>query len=69
MLAGGDDYELLFTAPEAATGAILEAGRAAEVPVTRFGRVDAIDGLRLVDAAGRAVTDRFGSFDHFRSEA
>lgn len=63
-LAGGDDYELVFTAPPGA--AVPEAARRAGVAVTRIGRIEAEPGLRLVDAQGGEVPNRFGSFDHFR---
>lgn len=66
VLAGGDDYELLFTAPAAARDAVQAAARQAEVAVTRIGRIDAAPGLRLHDAQGRAVGGRYASFDHFR---
>ena len=64
-LAGGDDYELCFTAPAAAREAVLQAGAASATPVTRIGRIEAALGLRLVDGAGEAVDARFASFDHF----
>ena len=64
-LAGGDDYELCFTAPAAAREAVLQAGTASATPVTRIGRIEAAPGLRLVDGAGEAVDARFASFDHF----
>ena len=65
-LAGGDDYELLFTAPAAAAAAVRAAGERCGVAVTRIGTVEAEGGLRLADAAGRAVErQRFGAFDHF----
>ncbi|MFT3664016.1 thiamine-phosphate kinase [Piscinibacter sp.] len=66
-LAGGDDYELLFTTPAARAEQVRAAGRAAQTAVTRIGRIEAGPGLRLVDRDGRAVADSFGSFDHFRS--
>lgn len=66
-LAGGDDYELVFSAPQRAARAVTSAAAAAGVGVTRIGRVDADPGLRLVDTAGRPVTNTFGSFDHFRT--
>ena len=65
LLAGGDDYELLFTAPAAAEGAVRAAGRAAGVNVTRCGRIEAAAGLRVVDGAGRAVATPWRGFDHF----
>lgn len=64
-LAGGDDYELAFTAPASAREAIEQASRATATPVTRIGRIEARPGLRVVDAQGAPVTQRFASFDHF----
>jgi thiamine-monophosphate kinase len=64
-LAGGDDYELAFTAPPSARAAVEQAGRASATPVTRIGAIEAEAGLRLVDAQGAAVAQRFASFDHF----
>ncbi|MBC7436278.1 MAG: thiamine-phosphate kinase [Bdellovibrionales bacterium] len=65
VLAGGDDYELVFTAPVAARDAVLAASGEASTPVTRIGTVQPEAGLRLLDARGRALTHRFASFDHF----
>ncbi|WP_313072110.1 thiamine-phosphate kinase [Melaminivora sp.] len=64
-LAGGDDYELLFTAPAAQRAAVQEAAQASNTPVTRIGRIEAGRGLRLVDAQGQALQGQFPSFDHF----
>jgi thiamine-monophosphate kinase len=65
VLAGGDDYELLFTAPAAQREAVLAAARASAVSVTRIGRIEPEAGLRLVDGEGHAIANRFASFDHF----
>ena len=65
-LAGGDDYELLFTAPADRRDAVAGAALATLTPVTRIGHIDAEPGLRLVDAQGQAVANTFASFDHFR---
>ncbi len=65
VLAGGDDYELAFTAPAAVRDAVQAASRASATPVTRIGRIEAASGLRLVDADGQAVAGRFASYDHF----
>ena len=54
VLGGGDDYELLFTAPPSASAAVQAAAQAAATPVTRIGRIEAEPGLRLVDAQGAA---------------
>lgn len=65
LLAGGDDYELLFTAPVSARGAVQAAALASDTAVTRIGTVSATPGLRLLDAAGRAVALGAKGFDHF----
>lgn len=65
-LAGGDDYELAFTAPVSAREQVEHAGRAAATPVTRIGRIEAEAGLRLVDGSGQPLArQQFASFDHF----
>ena len=65
VLAGGDDYELAFTAPPSARGAVQAASRLSATPVTRIGHIDAEPGLRLVDAHGQRLSNDFQSFDHF----
>ncbi|MBV8500712.1 MAG: thiamine-phosphate kinase [Paucibacter sp.] len=66
-LAGGDDYELVFTAPVAMRDAVAQAARAVHTPVTRIGVIEAEPGLRLVDGAGAPMDTRYASFDHFKS--
>jgi len=66
-LAGGDDYELLFSAAPSQAAHVHAAAARAGVPVTRIGRIDAEAGLRLHDAQGQTIDARFDSFDHFRS--
>ncbi len=61
LLAGGDDYELVFTAPPGAR--LPDVG----VPLTRIGRIEAAPGLRVVDARGERVDHGLRSFDHFQS--
>lgn len=66
-LAGGDDYELLFTAAPAQASAVQAAAQRAGVACTRIGRIERERSLALVDAQGRSVPHSFGSFDHFKS--
>ena len=66
VLAGGDDYELAFTAPASARDAVQAAARQARTPVTRIGRIEPEAGLRLVDGLGQPLPPHsFASFDHF----
>jgi thiamine-monophosphate kinase len=67
LLAGGDDYELLFSAAASAEREVLAAAQGAGVAVTRIGRIEAAPGLRIVDAEGAPLVQRFTAFDHFRS--
>lgn len=64
-LAGGDDYELAFTAPASAREAVRAAARQAQTPVSRIGRIDKDPGLRLLDAGGALLERHYASFDHF----
>ncbi|MFL6681049.1 MAG: thiamine-phosphate kinase [Burkholderiaceae bacterium] len=67
LLAGGDDYELLFAAPAPAHARVRDAGERAGVPVTCIGTLDAAAGLRVVDAHGAPVMLTERAFDHFLS--
>ncbi|MCR5884261.1 thiamine-phosphate kinase [Rhizobacter sp. J219] len=66
-LAGGDDYELLFTAPPTQAAAVQAAAHQSATPVTRIGRLDTSRSLTLVDAHGHTLRNEFASFDHFKS--
>lgn len=65
LLSGGDDYELLFTAPPSRRAAIDDAGRQAGVAVTRIGAIDDQESLRFVGPDGETLTPRARGFDHF----
>lgn len=65
VFAGGDDYELVFTAPESAHDAVLRAAETAATPVTCIGRIEATPGLRLRERDGRVRPCPYGGFDHF----
>jgi thiamine-monophosphate kinase len=65
LLAGGDDYELLFTAPPARRDAVHAAGAAAGVAVTRCGQIAAGSGLTLTDRDGHVLPAAWRGFDHF----
>ncbi len=64
-LAGGDDYELCFTAPPEQRAAVEAVARATDTPVTRIGSIEAQHGLRVLGPDGRPLTQRWPGFDHF----
>ena len=67
LLAGGDDYELLFTAPAARRAEVEAAGAAAGVAVTRIGRVVGGErGVLLLDGQRKPIEVARRGFDHFR---
>ncbi len=65
LLAGGDDYELLFTAPPGREAAVRAAAATAAVEVTRIGRIEPGAGLVVVGADGAPLAATFRGFDHF----
>jgi thiamine-monophosphate kinase len=68
LLAGGDDYELLFSAPPEHRQRVLQAGQQTQTPVTRVGRIVVDAGLQVLDAAGQALDlQGLRAFDHFQS--
>jgi thiamine-monophosphate kinase len=69
VLAGGDDYELIFTAPVSRRAAIARM-TGDGVGVSRIGQIEIAPGLRLRngDQAGAPLIDiALQSFDHFAS--
>ena len=59
VLSGGDDYELLFTAPAAKRAQVEALGE-----VTRIGEITGGSELRVVDGDGKRIAYAAG-FDHF----
>jgi thiamine-monophosphate kinase len=66
VVAGGDDYELLFAAPPSARAAIARAAIAAKTPATRIGHfAKGAPQVRFVDAAARRQRFARAGFTHF----
>ena len=65
VLAGGDDYELCFTAPASTRDAVQAAAAGAGVAVTRIGRITAESGLSVIDADGQPLAIEHTGYDHF----
>jgi thiamine-monophosphate kinase len=66
LLAGGDDYELCFTAPAAARESIAALARKLDLPLTRIGQIEAQQGLRVRDAEGKVIALPTAGYDHFK---
>jgi thiamine-monophosphate kinase len=64
-LAGGDDYELLFTAPPAQRGEIEALTPRLALPLTRIGAIRREPGLHVLDEAGREVPVAKAGWQHF----
>ena len=69
FLTGGDDYELLFTAPASAHARVRAAGAASGTAVHPIGQITPPEaGLCVHDAHGRALDlSTLRSFDHFKT--
>ncbi|OLU33618.1 thiamine-phosphate kinase [Pseudomonas sp. PA15(2017)] len=60
-LGGGDDYVLAFTLPVEKLDALRTMGQ----PVQVIGRVEAGQGVHLLDASGHAIEPRYSGYQHF----
>jgi len=65
VLAGGDDYELVFAAPVALRSRVEAAGQRANAAVTRIGHVVEGAGVVVHDEAGVPLAALPQAFDHF----
>ncbi|NMG44808.1 thiamine-phosphate kinase [Aromatoleum toluvorans] len=66
LLSGGDDYELLFTAPPARRDRLAALAQEHGLPLCRIGRISANAGeLLLREADGREHPTAHSGYDHF----
>ena len=65
MLAGGDDYELCFTAPPAMRERVESIALALALPLTPVGAITVDPALSIRDEQGRALQPLPHAFDHF----
>jgi thiamine-monophosphate kinase len=65
LAAGGDDYELLFTASIEAGAAIAELATELGVAITEIGLIDTGERVRLVDEAGQEIPVAEAGWRHF----
>ena len=67
QLAGGDDYELCFSAPVAKASQVQSAAEACDVRVTRIGRVVDSAGIRVLGPGGQVLSLSEQGYRHFAS--
>ena len=65
MLAGGDDYELCFTAPKEQRNKIDLISHETGIPLTHIGKISAGNGLVVFDSIGKPITLETTGYDHF----
>jgi thiamine-monophosphate kinase len=65
VLAGGDDYEICFTAPSAHREKIAAISASLAVPLTRIGSITAVHGCTVRAADGSAMQIKEQGYDHF----
>lgn len=65
LLGGGDDYELVFTAPPEMDGAIAALGRDLKLPLSAIGRVGPGDGVVIGDSDELGLVFDGGGYRHF----
>ena len=64
-LTGGDDYELLFTAPPQAAPGLAALAADCQVALTKIGVIEPGRGVSVVDSAGAALDIAQGGYRHF----
>jgi thiamine-monophosphate kinase len=65
LLAGGDDYELCFTAPKRHDDRIVALRETLNIPITRIGSITSTTELRLLDGYGHPIEFNESGYDHF----
>ena len=65
MIAGGDDYELLFTVSAGKSTQMDSISAQLGVALTRIGRVVAGEGVRMFDESGNEIAVDIGGYEHF----
>jgi len=70
VLTGGDDYEILFTAPPAALSELTGLSQALGVPITAIGRMEPpstgkMARITVLDESGQSLSFERGGWTHF----
>ena len=65
LLAGGDDYELVFTVPDGQSAAVKALGERLGLPLTRIGQVRDGAGVQILDGENCPIALSRKGFTHF----
>jgi len=69
-LSGGEDYELLFTAPQANTHMIENLAKELGIPITQIGEIISQEyGVTVLDDKGGVFQPPSNGFEHWKSSA
>ena len=68
LLAGGDDYELCFTAPSSAKARLAAIAADIALPLVRIGAIGVERGLAVRDGRGASIAVLPRAFDHFAGD-
>lgn len=67
VLSGGDDYELIFTAPLSMRDQITRLSKDIDLPLTRIGKIAAGSAIRILDPKGQELSLAYKGYSHFSS--
>jgi thiamine-monophosphate kinase len=65
LLTGGDDYELLFTAPALAENSIADIAKQLNLRITKIGKIVAGERVKVLDKNGQEIIVQRGGYQHF----
>jgi thiamine-monophosphate kinase len=65
MLTGGDDYELLFTAPATAEQTITDLSKELNISIKKIGKMVVGERIKVLDKNGVEIVITHGGYQHF----
>lgn len=65
ILVGGDDYELIFTAPPLLRNRIANLGKEIALPITRIGKITTGGNVCVLDQKGQDLSLSYKGYSHF----
>tara|TARA_B110000238_G_C16098093_1_gene427012 strand:- start:225 stop:1172 length:948 start_codon:yes stop_codon:yes gene_type:complete len=67
VLTGGDDYQLLFTAPKKNRNKVCLINKESSIQLTRVGEINDKRSLRIINDDGKLYKTNKNGFDHFET--